>query len=584
MGKKLQINKGDRFGRLEIIDEIPEYRDSDGVRKRLMVCKCDCGTIKNIRLNDLRLKNVISCGCKKRELSVVVGERYGNLVVEKFVDRTNPKYPRMGLRCDCGNYVERDLVSNFKNRKDKSCGCVKLSTIKDYGFRGLPFNFGDKRHMLKYVRDVEPDIHYVNKDGKDFIKKTKLIEVECDCGKVVVQNYARVRAGRVKCCGCSSRRFISEAQKGKENHRKLHFTKEQVDRMVELHNQKISLKEIGKEFGVTANPIKIQLELRGCEVKQRRYEITEGYFKTVDSEEKAYWLGFLAADGCIRRRVNDKDGKTRGDGISLKLSVMDEKHMERFRDSICPDARIYYYRNKTVTRLGNDSYSDTCNLRINGNELVQDIIKLGVGPRKTFTVGKPNIAEEYYRHFIRGFFDGDGCCYVKKKLGNRGLYTLDVRFSFACASKDMRDFFAEELIKIGISTKSYDNLNLNITGGFLNSKKFFDYIYTDATIYLQRKYDKGMIFVEHFNNLPKDVFINEYVYNPDITKPDEVWTEEELKILIETNDKIPYSYLSGGYIPNKSKQQIFRMRKKLGLKARRKVPGYLNMRKEIKGY
>jgi hypothetical protein len=62
-----------------------------------------------------------------------------------------------------------------------------------------------------------------------------------------------------------------------------------------------------------------------------------------------------------------------------------------------------------------------------------------------------------------------------------------------------------------------------------------------------------------------------------------VWTEEELRVLIDTNDKIPYSYLSGTYIPNKSEGQIHRMRNKLGLKSRRKIPGYLNMRKEIKG-
>jgi len=421
------------------------------------------------------------------------------------------------------------------------------------------------------------------------LERTKgpIFKIECDCGNVVDRKmFNLLRSddkGGIVSCGCMRGHNIGQKLKGKENHRKIHFTKEQVDRMVELFNQKVNLRKIGEEFGVTENPIKIQLELRGCTIKQRRHEITKGYFKVVDSEEKAYWLGFLAADGCIRRRVN-KEGKTKGDAIALKLSVMDEKHMEKFRDSICPSAKIYYQTCKTVTRKGNDSYSHTCNLGVYSNELVQDIIKLGVGPRKTFTVCKPNIDEKYYKDFIRGFFDGDGCCYVSKKLGNRGLYTMGINYSFACASKDMRDFFAVELDKLGITTKCYDNLNLNITGGFLNSKKFFDYIYTDATIYLKRKYDKGMEFVKHFNNLPKDVFIKEYVYNPDISKPDVIWTEEELKIVINTNDKIPYQYLSGTLIPNKSPQQIFRIRKKLGLKSRRKIPGYLNMRKEMKGY
>jgi hypothetical protein len=411
--------------------------------------------------------------------------------------------------------------------------------------------------------------------------------VKCDCGVKGVKHIENIKrsvnTGGIVSCGCMRGYNISQKHIGKESHRKIHFTNEQVDRMVELFEQKINLVKIGEEFGISAPVVKVQLLLRGCNVKQRRYEITEGYFKTIDSEEKAYWLGFLAADGCIRRRVNEV-GKTRGDGIYLKLAVLDESHMERFRDSICPDAQIHHRTNKTKTKKGNVSISYTCNLGIYSNELVQDIMKLGVGPNKTFTIPKPTIDEKYYRDYIRGFFDGDGCCYIKKTMGSRGLYTFDIKFSLCCASKELRDFFAEELDKINIQTKSYDNLNLNIVGGFLGAKKFFDYLYTDATIYLQRKYDKGMIFVEHFNNLPKDIFINEYVYNPDITKPDEVWTEEELKIVIDTNDKIPYSYLSGTHLPNKSKQQIFRMRKKLGLKSRRKIPGHLNMRKEMKGY
>jgi hypothetical protein len=412
--------------------------------------------------------------------------------------------------------------------------------------------------------------------------------IKCDCGEEKVKYIENIKrsidTGGIVSCGCMRGYNIGQKNIGKESYRKIYFTKEQVDRMVELFEQKINLVKIGKEFGISAPVVKVQLLLRGCNVKQRRYEITKNYFKIMDSEEKAYWLGFLAADGCIRRRTVGEGGKTRGDSIALKLSTLDEKHMEGFRDSICPDAKISYYRSKTITKSGKDSFSDTFNLRINGNELIQDIIKLGVGPRKTFTVGKPNIDENYFRDFIRGFFDGDGCCYVKEKMGKRGFNTMQINYSFCCASKDLRDFFVEELNKVGITTKSYDNLNLNITGGFLNSKNFFDYLYTDATIYLQRKYDKGMIFIEHFNNLSKDIFINEYVYNPDIRKPDEVWTEEELKIVIDTNDKIPFSYLSGTHLPNKSKQQIFRMRKKLGLKSRRKIPGYINMRKEMKGY
>jgi hypothetical protein len=362
---------------------------------------------------------------------------------------------------------------------------------------------------------------------------------------------------------------------------KIHFSNEQVDRMVELFEERLSLKKIGMEFGVAGPTIKKQLELRGCIIKQRRHEITEGYFKEIDTEEKAYWLGFLAADGCIRRRINEK-GKTRGDSIILKLSVLDEDHLKRFKNSICPTAKISHYVSEVVTKKGYHSVSKACILRIHGNEIVQDIIKLGVGPRKTFIITKPNIDEKYYRHYIRGFFDGDGCCYIKSKKGRRGVDVMKVQYSIACASKNLRDFFSEELDKQEITNVCHDELSVFIRGGFMNFKKFFDYLYKDSTIYLERKYNKGMEFINYFKSLSDDPFINEYVYNPDVKRPDEIWTDEELKTLIETNNKVPYAYLTGFLIPNKSKQQIMRMKNKLGLKSKRKINGYLKMKEKIK--
>jgi hypothetical protein len=366
---------------------------------------------------------------------------------------------------------------------------------------------------------------------------------------------------------------------------RIDFTEKQIDRMVELFNQKINLRRIGDEFGVSLPVIRKQLLLRGCVIKQRRYEITKDYFKVVDSEEKAYWLGFLAADGCIRRRVMSDSGKTRGDSIVFNLSVQDVDHLIKFKESICPDAKIVYNRSHTISKKGTKSHSDMCTLRVYSNDLIQDIMKLGVGPRKTHTIGKPNINEKYFRDYIRGFFDGDGCCYVREYNPKRGGGVVKINFSLACVSPLLRDFIAEELNKVGIDTSCTDNINLCVVGGMKVSRKFFDYLYNGATVYLERKYEKGLKFVEYFDNLPKEIIIDGYKYIPP-TNGRNIgwWTEDELRILIDTNDKIPFSYLSGTYLPNKSESQIQKMRTKLGLKARRKVPGFLNIRKELKGF
>lgn len=56
----------------------------------------------------------------------------------------------------------------------------------------------------------------------------------------------------------------------------------------------------------------------------KKYQVNENYFEKIDSEEKAYWLGFLYADGNVRMHKN-KSGI-----LKLKLKQSDKKHIEKF--------------------------------------------------------------------------------------------------------------------------------------------------------------------------------------------------------------------------------------------------------------
>lgn len=362
---------------------------------------------------------------------------------------------------------------------------------------------------------------------------------------------------------------------------KIIFTDEQVQKIITMFNEKLNMTKIGKVFGVTGPVITRVLLENGLTPKQRRYDVNEEYFDNVDTEEKAYWLGFLAADGCVRRRVNNDTGKTRGDSIVLKLSVMDEDHIVRFKNQISPNSKISYYTSKTITKKGNLSISNACTVRINSNKLVQSIIKLGVTPKKTFTIDKPNIEEKYYKHFIRGFFDGDGCAHLAYRTNNNPrLY-----FSIACASDKLKSFFIEELNKLGIEFYQ-DNLSIFIKK-HISNYLFYHYLYDEATVFLKRKKDKADIFINFFNNMNNrtDSFPGKHAYDLNYKKIDREWTDEEIKILYETNNKIPFSFLSGTLLPNKSVPQIARKRKKLGINCdNRKIVGYLKIRKELKGH
>ena len=95
--------------------------------------------------------------------------------------------------------------------------------------------------------------------------------------------------------------------------------------IIEKYDELKNLKKVAKSFGVSLRPIKRILEKNNVELTNRRYNVNHEYFKIIDSEEKAYWLGFLYADGCVRKSKS-------GSQVVLKLSTKDEGHLIKFKN------------------------------------------------------------------------------------------------------------------------------------------------------------------------------------------------------------------------------------------------------------
>ena len=124
-----------------------------------------------------------------------------------------------------------------------------------------------------------------------------------------------------------------------------------------------------------------------------RHTLNKNYFKNIDTEEKAYWLGFIAADGCVYKMSKNAYR------LQINLSAVDIGHLELFNDCIESDYII------TQKKVNN---SDTCILKISSKEFTDNLINLGITPNKSLIVQMPNISQDLIRHFIRGYFDGDG--------------------------------------------------------------------------------------------------------------------------------------------------------------------------------
>lgn len=118
-------------------------------------------------------------------------------------------------------------------------------------------------------------------------------------------------------------------------------------------------------------------------------QVKRDYFQVIDGDEKAYWLGFLAADGAIF-------SNGRNYSVTLDLQPRDQHWLERFRDTIAPGAKI--------TQHGDRSFS----VSIGSQEMVRDLIALGVGPRKSNTLEWPSLSKAFSIPFLLGYFDGDG--------------------------------------------------------------------------------------------------------------------------------------------------------------------------------
>jgi DNA-binding transcriptional regulator WhiA len=247
------------------------------------------------------------------------------------------------------------------------------------------------------------------------------------------------------------------------------------DLIIKKYSELKNIKKVAESFGVSIRPIKRILNKKGIKLTNRRYDVNHSYFETIDTEEKAYWLGFLFADGCVRKTNS-------GNQLVLKLSIKDESHLNLFKSHIESEHKVFHSRNKTLSKKGKVSISDNCIIRISSKKLVGSLIGHGCVPRKTSIIDKPNIDENFYKDFIRGYYDGDGNFFYSDKT------KLSV-LTIVCASENFRKFLIGVISKIPNIGKIHEDkgkFTIKITN-IVGIMGFLSYIYNDSNVELTRK-------------------------------------------------------------------------------------------------
>lgn len=219
--------------------------------------------------------------------------------------------------------------------------------------------------------------------------------------------------------------------------------------------------------------------------------VNKNYFEKIDNERKAYFLGLIYADGNVTKNI-----------FQIVLIEEDFPILDTLREELNIDRKLQY-----INR-GNPKWKNCYRFGIHNKKIVKDLYSWGVVERKTYSeITLPKINHNLIKHFIRGFFDGDGFISVTESnyIRKHGYTNYSVRKLFGLTNsslsflKDISEFLKKELnINEG---KIY---NTSGTGSTVNSYSlwFFrnkdvisiiDYIYQDADIFIQRKFEKSKI-------------------------------------------------------------------------------------------
>lgn len=216
--------------------------------------------------------------------------------------------------------------------------------------------------------------------------------------------------------------------------------------------------------------------------------IRHDFFKNIQTEIQAYLLGLYAADGSV-----DEKRKT----FRLHLSKKDSELVYLCKDFISPDARIFKLGEGIVTaRDGMKAKrNESLGIDITSTILVQDLVELGYGYRKTYSeLSLPNIEKDLIKHFIRGYFDGDGCitgCLIREKgKKDRVRYHINIDGKHKNIFLEMQSWFLENNIKMNLIYLKRDGMYRLNTSSKVEIKKIWDLLFKDATFSLSRKFNK----------------------------------------------------------------------------------------------
>ena len=261
--------------------------------------------------------------------------------------------------------------------------------------------------------------------------------------------------------------------------------KDYQERIDVLYQEGKTAKEISVLLGFKYHqPVYNYFRKKGWERKgksgKRTYKVNKDFFKCINTEEKAYVLGFICADGHIEK-----------DRLVITVSIKDKDILEKIKHALNSEHTIKEIKRKNPYQNTDRKELVLVELQINSVELVAPLFNMGLNTNKTYTLDGSIlkfIPKYLMRDFLRGYFDGDGNVFFGTRYSSGYKYNINIcgnedfllksfQVYFPSNNKLYKDLYSKNCYVWKISQKD-------------KVKDFMHYLYYNSSIFLQRKYNE----------------------------------------------------------------------------------------------
>jgi intein-encoded DNA endonuclease-like protein len=262
--------------------------------------------------------------------------------------------------------------------------------------------------------------------------------------------------------------------------KKIVLNEKQINEIINLYNGGVKVREIYYKIGISPCVIERCLLENGFKLATKnKYIVDHTIFNKIDNEEKAYWLGFLFADGHIRKRKKIENYE-----LKLKISIKDKNHLIEFKNFLKSTHPI----TKAISKVKYPKFisiSECVSLSVYSKEIFNDLSDLGCTPNKSKRIEEPKIDSNYYNHFIRGYFDGDGCVSINHKYGRA--------VTFVSSSYKILEWINIIFNKSGTTLRRISKQENAYRLNWQNKEDIqliYNFLYENSHIFLERKKEK----------------------------------------------------------------------------------------------